>query len=214
MHCVPPCVDIVSIVNYYWRTDGHTDGRTKGLIETAAMFRIQSAVAPETDNYFWRTDGNTVKGINRNRCDVYLRDSDPINIFPRDRQLFLTDRRTYGRLDRGINNNSCDVLDPISSCPRDRQLFLTDIQTYGRLDTGINRNSCNVYLRDTDHVSIVAPYTEGCEEGSQELAQHVPGYLKIVGITLLGASEITANLYWNCVHLYWEGCVICSMYLR
>ena len=31
---------------------------------------------------------------------------------------------------------------------------------------------------------------------------------------VLGASEITANLYCNCVHLYWEGCVICSIYLR
>ena len=30
----------------------------------------------------------------------------------------------------------------------------------------------------------------------------------------LGASEITANLYYNCVHLYWEGCVFCSTYLR
>ena len=29
-----------------------------------------------------------------------------------------------------------------------------------------------------------------------------------------GASEITANLYGNCVHLYWEGCVIFSIYLR
>ena len=30
----------------------------------------------------------------------------------------------------------------------------------------------------------------------------------------LGASENTANIYCNCVHLYWEGCVICSIYLR
>ena len=26
---------------------------------------------------------------------------------------------------------------------------------------------------------------------------------------ILGASEITANLY--CVHLYWEGCLICTL---
>ena len=31
---------------------------------------------------------------------------------------------------------------------------------------------------------------------------------------VLGASEITANLYCNFVYLYWEGCVICSTYLR
>ena len=30
----------------------------------------------------------------------------------------------------------------------------------------------------------------------------------------LGASEITVNLYCNCVHLYWEDCVIYSIYLR
>ena len=31
---------------------------------------------------------------------------------------------------------------------------------------------------------------------------------------ILGASEITANLYCNYEYLYWEGCVICSIYLR
>ena len=29
---------------------------------------------------------------------------------------------------------------------------------------------------------------------------------------VLGASEVTANLYCNCVHLHWEGCVIFSIY--
>ena len=33
-------------------------------------------------------------------------------------------------------------------------------------------------------------------------------------IDKLGASEVTANLYCNCVHLYWEGCVIYSIDLR
>ena len=33
-------------------------------------------------------------------------------------------------------------------------------------------------------------------------------------IYILGASEITANLYCNCVYLYWKGCMICSIYLR
>ena len=32
--------------------------------------------------------------------------------------------------------------------------------------------------------------------------------------TILGAPEITANLYCNFVHLYWEGYVICCIYLR
>ena len=31
---------------------------------------------------------------------------------------------------------------------------------------------------------------------------------------VLGASEITANLYCKCVYLYWEGCGICSIYLQ
>ena len=31
---------------------------------------------------------------------------------------------------------------------------------------------------------------------------------------ILGVSEVTANLYCNCVHLYWEGCVIFSIFLR
>ena len=40
----------------------------------------------------------------------------------------------------------------------------------------------------------------------------------ITGLTyikyVLGAPEITAKLYCYCEHLYWEGCVICSIYLR
>ena len=31
---------------------------------------------------------------------------------------------------------------------------------------------------------------------------------------VLGASEITANQYCNYGHLYWEGCMICRVYLR
>ena len=35
-----------------------------------------------------------------------------------------------------------------------------------------------------------------------------------VYIHILGAPEITANIYFNCLYLYWEGCVICSIYLQ
>ena len=38
-------------------------------------------------------------------------------------------------------------------------------------------------------------------------------HLLTIWIEILGASEITANLYCNCVHLRWEGCVICSIYI-
>ena len=31
---------------------------------------------------------------------------------------------------------------------------------------------------------------------------------------LLGDPEVTVNLYCNFAYLYWEGCVICSIYLR
>ena len=31
---------------------------------------------------------------------------------------------------------------------------------------------------------------------------------------LLGDPEVTANLYCNFAYPYWEGCVICSIYLR
>ena len=31
---------------------------------------------------------------------------------------------------------------------------------------------------------------------------------------VLGDPEVTANLYCNFAYLYWEGCVICSIYLR
>ena len=34
------------------------------------------------------------------------------------------------------------------------------------------------------------------------------------GRKVLGSSDITANLYSNWVYLYWEGCVIYSIYLR
>ena len=38
--------------------------------------------------------------------------------------------------------------------------------------------------------------------------------VKYQALYLLGASEITANLCCNYVYLYWEGCVIFSIYLR
>ena len=31
---------------------------------------------------------------------------------------------------------------------------------------------------------------------------------------VLGDPEVTANLYCYYAYLYWEGCVICSIYLR
>ena len=31
---------------------------------------------------------------------------------------------------------------------------------------------------------------------------------------ILGDPQVTANLYFNCAYPYWEGCVICSIYLR
>ena len=37
---------------------------------------------------------------------------------------------------------------------------------------------------------------------------------KITYLLLLGDPEVTANLYCNFTHPYWEGCVICSKYLR
>ena len=39
-------------------------------------------------------------------------------------------------------------------------------------------------------------------------------YSKNSANEILGASEITANLYCNSVHLHWEGCVICSIDLK
>ena len=42
-------------------------------------------------------------------------------------------------------------------------------------------------------------------------------YLEIYELSVhivLDVSEVNANLYCNFAHLYWEGCVICSIYLR
>ena len=36
----------------------------------------------------------------------------------------------------------------------------------------------------------------------------------ITVLTLLGDPEVTANLYCNFAYPYWEGCVICSIYLQ
>ena len=37
---------------------------------------------------------------------------------------------------------------------------------------------------------------------------------RYIAVHRMGASEITANPYCNCVYLYWEGCAICSIHLR
>jgi len=36
----------------------------------------------------------------------------------------------------------------------------------------------------------------------------------IMYVCILGDPEVTANLYCNFTYPYWEGCVICSTYLR
>ena len=38
--------------------------------------------------------------------------------------------------------------------------------------------------------------------------------LRIIMKDIQGAPEINANLYCNFEYLYWEGCVICNIYLR
>ena len=38
--------------------------------------------------------------------------------------------------------------------------------------------------------------------------------LELLDLTVLGDPEVTAILYCNVAYPYWEGCVICSIYLR
>ena len=40
-----------------------------------------------------------------------------------------------------------------------------------------------------------------------------PSKVQIPRLMLLGDPEITAYLFCNFAYLYWEGCVICSIYL-
>ena len=42
----------------------------------------------------------------------------------------------------------------------------------------------------------------------------VGGTVSAFPVHILGDPEVTANLYCNFAYPYWEGCVICSIYLR
>ena len=68
-----------------------------------------------------------------------------------------------------------------------------------------------MYLHEKVHIKILGVLVV-VKYNRENLS--VPGANKVRIWYILGASEITANLYCNCVHLYWEGCVICSLYLR
>ena len=54
-------------------------------------------------------------------------------------------------------------------------------------------NNCTVAPLEADPGGVI--FTSGSD-------------LQDIWILLLRASEITANLYCNCVYLYWGGCVI------
>ena len=56
-----------------------------------------------------------------------------------------------------------------------------------------------------NHLSICNPIVR-----SEEIVNRVENNDEYV----LGDLEVTANLYCNFAYLYWEGCVICSIYLR
>ena len=55
-----------------------------------------------------------------------------------------------------------------------------------------------------------------CTAVQPDHSEDTPGrwFPAFISRYVLGASEITANLYCNCVYLYREGCVIFSIYLR
>ena len=62
-------------------------------------------------------------------------------------------------------------------------------------------------------VTLNEPKTPRCRLHSMDTSSNVK-IKAYATCNVLGASEITANLYCNFEYLYWEGCVICSIYLR
>ena len=69
---------------------------------------------------------------------------------------------------------------------------------------------------------LVKDFTVQCTmhiQGNQTEIIYIYIYIYIFSMKpkvtmVMVASEITENVYCNCVHIYWEGCVICSIYLR
>ena len=54
----------------------------------------------------------------------------------------------------------------------------------------------------------------GNHNQTKDSIRTIPHLNQIQSDYILGDLEVTANLYCNFVYLYWEGCVICSIYLR
>ena len=51
-------------------------------------------------------------------------------------------------------------------------------------------------------------------ENSEYFILYIKSFFVYPPQCLLGDPEVTANLYCKIAYLYWEGCVICSIYLR
>ena len=70
----------------------------------------------------------------------------------------------------------------------------------------VNQNAVRTYVADifvSCHIKIIRPRLS--------LKCRKEGDLPV---ELLGDPEVTANLYCHFAYPYWEGCVICSIYLR
>ena len=80
----------------------------------------------------------------------------------------------------------------------------------------INSHNLSLFNKQFDlvsGVSVPGGSRSGCARlpnPSLPLAHQVTIYILF---SILGAPEITANLYRNIVYLYWGGCGICSIYL-
>ena len=62
------------------------------------------------------------------------------------------------------------------------------------------------------HIWTLVGLSDGCDwDIVCRVCQILHVALKRSDCTVLGASEITAK-YFNCVHMYWKGCVICRIY--
>ena len=81
------------------------------------------------------------------------------------------------------------------------------------------------FILKKNAINLFSDWKE-CEDGEGERMKNVIFQLLLLlfgpefavfggkNIAILGDPEATANLYCNSPYPYWEGCVICSIYLR
>ena len=118
--------------------------------------------------------------------------------YSRRRDLKYHAKKHHAELFENIDFNECDFKDP-------SETFVSKISN----DSQTSKRFPSVKVK-----SFLLILYSSNQRGSLHTLTVEPFFCWLFNLVLLGDPEVTENLYCYFAYLYWEGCVIYSIYLR